>query len=160
MHGVTVKIKSSSNNKQCLLQKVGGDKTQGVHSTSKSRGTCPSVHHDVAFCMTGTAVVTLTTPKATAVTRRLNMSSSLLTKYQIQATGLGSSSTAPAPHVTHGRHLSNATRRQRVSDGSSDMPWRVTYIVSCLRQSVYRLFIYNVLRFPAQMPLTNPATER
>ena len=32
MHGVTVKIRSSSNNKQCLLPKSRGDKTQGVPS--------------------------------------------------------------------------------------------------------------------------------
>jgi len=47
MHVVTVKIRSSSNNKQCLLPKSRGDKTQGVPSTSKSRGTCPPVHRRI-----------------------------------------------------------------------------------------------------------------
>jgi len=67
--------------------------------------------------------MTLTIPKITAMMRRLNISSSLLTKYQIQATGLRSSSAALAPYARHGRHLSNATRRHRDSDGSAwEMP--------------------------------------
>jgi len=44
MHYVTVKIRSSSNNKQCLLPKSRGDKTQGTPPLQKVGGTCPPVH--------------------------------------------------------------------------------------------------------------------
>ena len=37
-------VMSAVHYKQCLLPKSRGDKTQGVPSTSKSRGTCPPVH--------------------------------------------------------------------------------------------------------------------
>ena len=104
--------------------------------------------------------LTLTTPTATAVTRRLKMSSSLLIKYQIHATGLGSSSPelVPQPHVRHGRHLSKATRRHRPSAGSGsvkEMPWRVRYVVSDLPHSVHELFI-----FIAQCTLVQSAVLR
>ena len=63
MHGVTVKIRRSSNNKQCLLPKSrGGDKTQGVHSTSKSRGHVPLSTHGstpMAMFMGGVSVLGL-----------------------------------------------------------------------------------------------------